>query len=507
MPSAFLQQAAFRDRDLRHDRLRLSWHLGLIIALGFGAVAAFTYSNALHTSRRQAVESTLPLSMDALSADLEQAFVEPVQVASTMAANSLLIDWLASGEQAPEAILRYLRLVQSRSGATTTFFVSDRSGRYYHPSGVVKTIRPDSRQDSWYYRLRSNPGPYEVNLDRDTADLNRYTVFVNYRLEGPRGEFLGAVGLGRSTRLLSELIRSAEEHHGIRVLFLDPTGRVLLATDQPGPDRTDPGRTAPAPRELREIPELAPFAGRILRQHSDAFSYRHGGQEILVRSKHIPELNWILVVRMPLNQGSPYLHESLMQISAIALITLALALWLVFRVTGRHHRKLERLAFTDALSGTLNRSAFANLFHRLERQARSRGVPLSIALMDIDHFKRINDRFGHQVGDDVIRGVAEQIHSCISPDDVLFRWGGEEFLLVLPGVDLASALTLGGRIGGAVSRVIPQTNPHTSDPPTVTVSIGVTEWRTDDGADAMLERADRALYRAKQSGRNRVVTG
>jgi diguanylate cyclase (GGDEF)-like protein len=107
----------------------------------------------------------------------------------------------------------------------------------------------------------------------------------------------------------------------------------------------------------------------------------------------------------------------------------------------------------------------------------------------------------------VIRGVAVQIHSCISPDDVLFRWGGEEFLLVLPGVDLASALNLGGRIGGAVSRVIPQTNPHTSDPPTVTVSIGVTEWRTDDGADAMLERADRALYRAKQSGRNRVVTG
>ena len=361
MPSAFLQQAAFKNRDLRHDRLRLSWHLGLIIALGFGAVAAFTYSNALHTSRRQAVESTLPLSIDALSADLEQAFVEPVQVASTMAANSLLIDWLASGEQAPEAILRYLRLVQSRSGATTTFFVSDRSGRYYHPSGVVKTIRPDSRQDSWYYRLRSNPGPYEVNLDRDTADLNRFTVFVNDRLEGPQGEFLG--------------------------------------------------------------------------QHSDAFSYRHDGQEILMRSKRIPELSWILVAgaqpgRSPRDRPDGY-------------------------------RPLQT----------------------------------------------INDRFGHQVGDDVTRGVAEQIHSCVSPDDVSFRWGGKEYLPVLPGVDLASALTLGGRIGEAVSRVSPKTNPHTSDPPTVTVSIGVTEWRTDDGADAMLERADRALYRAKQSGRNRVVTG
>jgi diguanylate cyclase (GGDEF)-like protein len=500
MPADFLQRAALRDRKLSQDRWQLSWRLALIIALGFGAVAAFTYSNALHAARRQAVESTLPLSIDALSADLEQALVEPVQVANAMAANSFVIDWQAGGEQPLEQLLQYLRLMQARSGATTTFFVSERTGRYYHPKGVLKTVSPDSRQDSWYFRLRSSPYPYEVNLDRDTADLNRYTVFVNYKLQGARGEFLGAVGLGRSTGLVSQLIRSAEENHGIRVLFLDPTGRVLLATDTDGDGRT--------PSQLREIPELSPFAARILENPSDAFSYRRNGQEVLVRSKRVPELKWILVVSMPLSQGSPYLRESLAQISAIALLTLALALGLVFRITGRHQRKLERLAFTDALSGSLNRSAFSGLFQRLDREARGQGSPLAIALMDIDHFKSINDRFGHQVGDRVICAVAEQIRSCLRHNDVLFRWGGEEFLLLLPGVDLGGALALSTRIGAAMTAVIPEGQSGDAAPHRVTLSIGVTEWRADDGgADTLLERADQALYRAKQSGRNQVMAG
>ncbi|MEB3352946.1 MAG: sensor domain-containing diguanylate cyclase [Cyanobacteriota bacterium] len=482
------------DHRLNRDRWRLSWRLAVILSLGFATVAAFTYANALNAARRQVVESTLPLTLDALSADLKQEFVRPILFSSAMAANTLLIDWQTAGEEPVQQVQTYLKRVQAQHGATTTFFVSDRTGRYFHPDGVLKTVKPGSSQDSWYFRLRSSPAPYEVNLDRDTADLDRYTVFVNYKLVDGQGNFHGAVGLGRSSTQLSELIREAEQRHGIQVMFVDPKGRILFG-DQGQPEK---------PHQLQQWPGLGAHSQRILRQGQDSFSYREGGQEIFVRTRRIPELNWVLLVRTPPRLPEGYLLDSLVRIISIALLTLALALVLVFQVTGRHHDKLETLAFTDPLSGALNRSAFAGLSRTLVEKARRSAQPLGLALMDIDHFKRINDRFGHPAGDGVIRQVADHIRNSTRGGDLLFRWGGEEFLLLLPRLDLEQARVLMERLGAAVAERV---GPDLAEDLRVTLSIGITVWRDKDTLETVLERADRALYRAKDGGRNQVVSG
>jgi diguanylate cyclase (GGDEF)-like protein len=481
------------DHRLNRDRWRLSWRLAVILSLGFATVAAFSYANALNAARRQVVESTLPLTLDALSADLKQEFVRPILFSSAMAANTLLIDWQTAGEEPVDQVQTYLKRVQAQHGTTTAFFVSDRTGRYYHPDGVLKTIKPGSSQDSWYFRLRSSTAPYEVNLDRDTADLDRYTVFVNYKLVDRQGNFHGAVGLGRSSTQLSELIRKAERRHGIQVMFVDPKGRILFG-DQGQPEKL---------HQLQQWPGLGPHSQRILRQAQDSFSYREGGQEIFVRSRRIPELNWVLLVRTPPRLPEGYLLDSLVQIISIALLTLALALVLVFQVTGRHHKKLETLAFTDPLSGALNRSAFIGLSRTLVEKARRSAQPLGLALMDIDHFKRINDRFGHPAGDGVIRQVADHIRDSTRGGDLLFRWGGEEFLLLLPRVDLEQAQVLMERLGATVAEEV---GPDLAEDLRVTLSIGITMWRGEDTLETVLERADRALYRAKDGGRNQVVS-
>lgn len=481
------------DQRLNRDRWRVSWRLGVILSLGFATVAAFTYSNALNAARRQAVNFTLPLTLDALSADLKQEFVRPILFSSAMAANTLLIDWQNGGEQPVEQVLTYLRRVQAQHGATTTFFVSDRTGRYYHPDGVLKTVSPSSPEDSWYGRLRASAQPYEVNLDRDTADRNRYTVFVNYKLLDSKGNFLGAVGLGRSSNQLSELIRKAERTHGIQVMFVDLQGRILFG---------DQGK-AGGPQRLQQWPGLAAHSQRILSQPQDSFSYRDGGQEIVVRSRRIPELNWVLVVRTPPRLPQGYLLDSLLQISSIAALTLVLALVLVFQVTGRHHQKLETLAFTDPLSGALNRSAFVGLSRTLVEEARRGGQPLAVALMDIDHFKRINDQYGHPAGDGVIRQVAAHIRESTRDGDRLFRWGGEEFLLLLPGVNQEQARALMERLAASVAA---QVGDAVVEDLRVTLSIGVTLWHGEDTLETVLERADQAMYQAKDGGRNRVVS-
>ena len=126
--------------------------------------------------------------------------------------------------------------------------------------------------------------------------------------------------------------------------------------------------------------------------------------------------------------------------------------------------------------------------------------PLSIAMLDFDHFKKINDRLGHTVGDSVLKQLAEIIQANIRASDVLARWGGEEFILLMPKITLADAARVMDRL-----RLIVADEEFVGGS-TVTISVGVTELRPGDGFDDLLKRVDEAQYRAKASGRNNVQT-
>ncbi len=130
--------------------------------------------------------------------------------------------------------------------------------------------------------------------------------------------------------------------------------------------------------------------------------------------------------------------------------------------------------------------------------AREGNTALSLAILDIDHFKSINDEFGHGVGDQVIRKVAELCSGAIRTSDLAGRIGGEEFVLILPGSDTSSALTVGERVRQAVERATWPEN----GPKKVTVSIGLASLSGAQNPEELLAEADAALYRAKREGRN-----
>lgn len=169
----------------------------------------------------------------------------------------------------------------------------------------------------------------------------------------------------------------------------------------------------------------------------------------------------------------------------------------------RLERELEQKATTDALTGLANRRHF---FERTEaelaRRARS-GVALAVLMLDVDHFKRINDCWGHDVGDHVLEAVAVQLKRCARETDILARTGGEEFALLAVDASLGDAVEIGERMRAAMGD-IEITVGESSVP--VTVSIGCTIVR-DDEADIApaLRRADEALYQAKRDGRDRVI--
>ena len=164
----------------------------------------------------------------------------------------------------------------------------------------------------------------------------------------------------------------------------------------------------------------------------------------------------------------------------------------------------RELASKDPLTGLLNRRHMLELLH-LEQRRCQRGVrSMLIAQIDIDHFKDINDTYGHHVGDVALQRFANQVRQNIRSSDVLSRWGGEEFVLLLSDSDIAGALHTLNRVRLAV-----QNCPVEGAPPGVfmTVSMGLAQHIPGESVELTLDRADRALYRAKRAGRNQVVLG
>lgn len=169
------------------------------------------------------------------------------------------------------------------------------------------------------------------------------------------------------------------------------------------------------------------------------------------------------------------------------------------------HAKVQKLAITDSLTGLYNRRGFFELGAREIERALRFGRPLTAIMLDIDHFKVVNDTYGHSIGDQVLSNVATLCSSNIRKVDILGRYGGDEFSLLLPETDTFTANSVADRL-----RTIVAESGVTVDDSLVkvTISLGVTRATSEiENLEALLQRADKALYIAKQGGRNRVVTG
>jgi diguanylate cyclase len=166
----------------------------------------------------------------------------------------------------------------------------------------------------------------------------------------------------------------------------------------------------------------------------------------------------------------------------------------------------ERRSKTDPLTGLANRLALDDFVRRAQIAAMETGQPLSILLIDIDHFKLFNDKFGHQFGDQVLCLISHVLKDNLRKQDLAVRYGGEELLGILPGADLAVCQRVAERIRQTIARRQVRRRSTGEILSNVTVSIGAAEFVAGEPLSDLIERCDRALYAAKRAGRNRTVT-
>lgn len=168
--------------------------------------------------------------------------------------------------------------------------------------------------------------------------------------------------------------------------------------------------------------------------------------------------------------------------------------------------EIQTEAMSDALTGLHNRRAFDIELRDAAAQAEADGIPLSLVMFDIDHFKAFNDTHGHQLGDQVLRLVAGCLKECTKGRDKPARYGGEEFAIILPGTDVGGAVAVAEQVRETVAgkRITRKSTRETLG--TVTLSGGASAYRNGEPLEDLIARADSALYAAKEAGRNRVVT-
>ncbi|MEO1927402.1 MAG: diguanylate cyclase [Nautiliaceae bacterium] len=197
------------------------------------------------------------------------------------------------------------------------------------------------------------------------------------------------------------------------------------------------------------------------------------------------------------------LKEVLIFFSTFTVFTIILLIWISklkkeLKRKTQQEKILKKLSLIDSLTGTFNRYKTEVSLKQQIAFAKRHQIPLSIIFFDIDHFKKINDTYGHMVGDKVLKGISDLMKNNIREYDIFGRWGGEEFIIILPNTTLEEAREVASKLKTLIE------NYHFLDTQ-VTCSFGVTILRKNDNIDTLIKRADEFMYQAKKEGRNRII--
>jgi len=341
--------------------------------------------------------------------------------------------------------------------------------------------------------------PFKARCDCD--DSNEWQISFSRRVSSASGEFLGVAVASMRLAYFDQLLNSLDIGTDSTLAIINDDG-VLLA-QKPFLEGNSIGKS---------------FAGRpnvvrMLREGSGSFDSVSSvdRQQRLYTFSRVGNLPLTVVVALSSDEVFAAWRRTALVISgATGVLCLAL-LWLTWllcrelRLRNSAEKELEQLAATDALTGVANRRTLdQTLRHEWFRAQRS-GQPLSVLMIDADHFKAFNDRHGHPAGDEALRALAEVIGTNVHrPTDLVARYGGEEFSVILAETDNDGARQIAERIREQVEQLPLEAG---GEQP-MTVSIGISTWTTatDISLEQLLFAADKALYQAKDGGRNRVVS-
>lgn len=484
--------APAQQRLTTHSRLIVA--IFLLMCVGFLLTSLSNYTVSRTAIRDSIINTELPLTSDNVYSEIQKDLVRPTLIASMMARDTFLRDWVLAGERNTPQMTQYLKEIRDHYGAMSSFFVSDRTRAYYSTRGILRKVSESDPRDAWYVRVRALKETHEINVDPDEITPEAMSIYINYRVLDYNGNFIGVTGVGLSADTVTRLIDEYQERYGRTIFLTNADGKVTLR-----------GRlhrnNAQSTTSLFEVPGLRDIAPAILKATSASFEYKSAGEHHFLNVRYLPELKWFLIVDKPESRAFSAIQRTLAVNLLLCLATTMIVLWVVHLALLRHQQQLEVIATTDRLTGLANRRALDVLLAQKIREATRQKTPLTAILLDIDHFRTINDTRGQLAGDRVLSEIAQTLRNNLRASDVACRWGGEEFLISLANTDLESATQVACTLREKVENSLYF---FENEALRVSVSAGVALFRSEETADELIARAEAMLRRAKEEGRNRV---
>jgi diguanylate cyclase (GGDEF)-like protein len=467
----------------------------LLIAASVATVLGFSaICTSVLLDMRRGEETLARQSLENLAASIDADISRNIEI------YDLSLRAVASGMVLPEiqsVSKSTLHLILFDHAATAKHFgaieVFDANGKLSVDASTLDPL-PEDRADEEFFRIHRDRADAGLYISRPMLHRGAYSIVLSRRITGPDGRFLGVVAGSIRFTYFHELFGRLQLGADDSITVLSRDGTVIMRT----------------PFDLDVIGKsIANAAGikRVLSEPNGSYSGRSvidGLERLYVWRKNdqpfavVVGKPWIEIFSLWRNQAIR-IGATMM---ALIVFVLAVTLFLAREISRRSaaEDKLEELASTDGLTGLKNRRKFNEAIDTEWRRAARRKTPLSLLMIDADHFKAYNDTFGHQAGDEVLVGIA----ICISDStrragDCAARYGGEEFAVLLPGMSSTEAIT--------VAETIRRKIQGWSDDTVSTVSIGIASMVPTSATDwpAFVNAADKALYAAKAAGRNRCM--
>jgi diguanylate cyclase (GGDEF)-like protein len=402
-----------------------------------------------------------------------------------------------AGREARSVLDLHVDLSGARFGS-----ILDLSGAVVASSDIDGSTASNQSSQTWFRHAVAGNAGYYFAFDPVSGERSYSAISPVYSGDGA---IVGVAVLQKSLDSFEADLRRFSRPY----FLINPDGIIAL-TNRPAM-MTRPLWPLSAERKSRLARELGPFDDRpvLNREVVDAMWTLLDGEQDYVRRSFVGHSQWSLVIGMP---SERIFASRILGIIITFLVTIIVLIYFIGREHGiRHSIQVERRtelqklagdlrlqARTDRLTGLSNRLKFdESLVSEMMRSQRYK-TPLAVIIFDVDHFKQVNDVHGHQVGDDMLVRLAQIVSRQIRGNDLLARWGGEEFVILTPGLDGPAAYRASEKLRAFVAA-----STLASIAP-ITCSFGIAEYVEGDTPDELISRADNALYRAKANGRNRV---
>lgn len=428
-------------------------------------------------AHQQSISPALSLVVDQL--------LQPLHVSQTLAKSQELQTLMGQEEVDKEQMFATLQRLEKEF--SLNFFIANESNRQQYKSDGSQLALVEG-EVNWYFKYKDTP----QNAIADIGNWQDPHFYIDLKIYDENNTFLGFFGIGKSLRSFLTIFEQYKMQYGYDFLFIDQNKNITLSSD--------PSLLA-ANSNFRNLTELDWYQNldqeTLSKGSLNNVLIRSNNQDYLIAEVNIDPYGWTLYLLTPLQARQTEISRTFL-FSVVSLLVVIFALFvLIYNLLYYFKRDMQKNIQTDPLTQLPNRNKIELRYAELMDSNRT----LSLVLIDIDHFKAVNDTHGHNAGDHVLRQVAAMLASELREEDIIGRWGGEEFVILLPDTGPNQAFEVAQKLREKLANMTASTGTLSLQ---VTASFGISFTDKNIPLVDVLANADDALYRAKRDGRNLV---